>query len=144
MLFRSFLSFSVFSNLFWLEMKPLWYVLIFWIILLFSSTRQVGTKRIDNFYLLTFPAFSNLFWLIMKRHWYFLIFLLFSWNFLLHIGQERNRTKIFIFSLSQPLPTFFGLKWGSNGILLTFWIFLLFFFWNFLLHIRLERNGTER
>ena len=104
----------------------------------FSITLRVGTKRNDNFYFLSFPAFSNLFWLIMKPHWYFLIFwifFLFFWNFLLHIGQERNGTIFFIFSLSQTPPTYFGLKWGGNGIVLIFWIFLQFFFWNFLLHI---------
>ena len=110
----------------------------------FSITLRVGMKRNDNFYFLTFPAFSNLFWLIMKPHWYFLIFwifLLFSWNFLLHVGQEQNGTIMFIFSLSQPLPTYFGLKWGSNGTVLIFWIFLLFFFGTF--YYTPGRNGTE-
>ena len=110
----------------------------------FSSLCLVGTKRNDNFYFFSFPAFSNLFWLIMKPHWYFLIFwifLLFFWNFLLHIGQKRNGTIFFIFSLSQPLPTYFGLKWGSNGIVLIFWIFLLFFFLEFSIT---HRVGTER
>ena len=108
----------------------------------FSSTRLVGTKRNDNFYFLSFPAFSNLFWLIMRPHWYFLIFLiflLFFWNFLLRIGQERNGTIIFIFSLSQPHPTYFGSKWGSNGIFL---IFLLFYFGIF--YYTSGTNGTER
>ena len=111
----------------------------------FSFTLRVGTKWNDNFYFLTFPGFSNLFLLIMRPHWYFLIFwifLLFFWNFLLHIGQERRVTIIFIFSLSQPLPTYFGLKWGSNGISLNFWIFFLFFFGIF--YYSLGRNGSER
>ena len=70
--------------------------------------------------------------------------MLFFWNFLLRIGQERNGTIIFIFSLSQPLPTYFGLKWGSNGIVLIFWIFLLFFFMVFSITHRVgkEQNGT--
>ena len=110
----------------------------------FSITLRVGTKRNDNFYFLYFPAFSNLFWLI-KPHWYFLIFwifLLFFWKFLFHIGQERIGTIIFIFSLSQPLPTYFGFKWGSNGIFLIFIIFLLFCFGIF--YYTSGRNGTER
>ena len=67
--------------------------------------------------------------------------MLFFWNFLLHIGQERNGTIIFIFSLSQPLPTYFGLKWGSNGIFLIFWIFLPIFFGIF--YYTSGWNGTE-
>ena len=68
--------------------------------------------------------------------------MLFFWNFLLRIGQERNGTIIFILSLSQPLPTNFGLKWGSNGIFLIFLIFLLFCFVIF--YYTSGRNGTER
>ena len=132
--------FSSFPHLFWLEMKHYRISFIFWIFYYFYGifiTLRVGTKRNNNFYFLSFPAFSNLFWLIMKPHWYFLnfwIFLLFFWNFLLHIGQERNGTTIFIFSLSQPLPTYFGLKWGSIGIF-EFFEFFAVCFWNFLLHV---------
>ena len=65
-----FLSFSAFFNLFWLEMKPQPYFLIFFnflaILLEFSTTRQVGTERNDNFYFPAFTAFSNLFWLKMN------------------------------------------------------------------------------
>ena len=70
--------------------------------------------------------------------------MLFFWNFLLPIGQERIGTIFFIFSLFQPLPTYFGLKWGSNGIVLIFWIFLLFFFMEFSITHRVgkEQNGT--
>ena len=32
------------------------------------------------------------------------------------VGTERNGSIIFIFSLSRPLPTYFGLKWSHNGI----------------------------
>ena len=110
----------------------------------FSITLRVGKKRNDNFYFLSFPAFSNLFWLIMKPHWYFFNFLLFFWNFLVHIGQERNGTIIFIFSLSQPLPTYFGLKCGSNGIFLIFFNFFAIFFLEFSIthRVETERNGT--
>ena len=88
-----FLSFSSFSILFWLEMKPEWYFFsflnFFTIFLEFSITHRVETERNDNFYFLPFSSFFNLFWLEMKPEWYFLIFwifLLFFWNFLLHIG----------------------------------------------------------
>ena len=32
------------------------------------------------------------------------------------VGTERNGPIIFIFSLSRPFPTYFGLKWSHNGI----------------------------
>ena len=32
------------------------------------------------------------------------------------VGTDRNGTTIFIFSLSQPFLTYFGLKWGRNDI----------------------------
>ena len=36
------------------------------------------------------------------------------------VGTKRNETKIFIFYISHPFPTYFGLKW-------TIMVFLLFF-----------------
>ena len=110
----------------------------------FSITLRVGTKRNDNSYFLSFPTFSNLFWLIMRPHWFFWTFLLFFWNFLLHIGQEWNGIIIFIFSLSQTLPTYFGLKWGGNGIFFNFFNFFAIFFLEFSITHRVgtERNGV--
>ena len=67
--------------------------------------------------------------------------MLFFWNFLLRVGWERNGTVIFIFSICQPIPTYFGLKRSHNRIFLIFWKFSLFF-WNFLWHVGWERNGT--
>ena len=144
----------IFISLFLIYFQPIlaWneFIMVFFNIFLeFSITRRIGTKRNYNFYFLSFPALSSLFWLKRKPQWYFLIFwifLLFFWNFLLHIGQERNGTIFFIFSLSQPLLTYFGLKWGSNGIVLIFWIFLLFFFREFCITHRVgtEWNRTER
>ena len=63
--------------------------------------------------------FCNLFWLEMKPQPYFLnfsIFWLFYWNFLLRVGREQNGTITFIFLLSHPFPTNFGLKWILNDI----------------------------
>ena len=34
---------------------------------------------------------------------------------------------LFIFALSHPFPTYFGLKWSHKGVFEFFWIFLLFF-----------------
>ena len=91
--FFYFLSFSLFPNLFWLEMKLRWCVLIFWIFLLFflflfSIMCRLGTHRNCFFFFffssLSFSVFCNLFWLKMKLRWCFLIFwifLLFFWNF---------------------------------------------------------------
>ena len=85
------------------------------IFLEFSITRRVGVEWKDNFYFLSFTAFlqSGLKWC---HNGIFLIFLLFSWNFLLRIGDERSGTIIFIFSLSQPFQAYFGLKWSHNDI----------------------------
>ena len=58
------------------------------------------------------------------------------------VGTEQNGTIIFIFSLFQPLSTYFGLKWGSNGIFLIFLIFLLFCFGIFYYKSGTERNGN--
>ena len=143
-----FLYFSAFSNLFWLEMKPQWYCLIFWFFALFmefSITRRIGTKRNDNFYFISFSAFSNLFCLEMKSQWYFLnfwFFSLFFWNFLFPVKLERNGETIFIFSLSRPFPTYFGLEWSHNGI---FWFsdfFSLFLEFSITCRVRTERKDN--
>ena len=112
----------------------------------FSVTHQVGTEQngtiifISLFLIFFQPILAwNEFLMVFFN---FLNFLLFFSNFLLRIGQERNVTIIFIFSLSQPLLTYFGLKWGSNGIFLIFWIFLLFFFGIF--YYTSGTNGTEQ
>ena len=143
----------IFISLFLIYFHPIlaWneFIMVFFnffgIFLEFSFMPRVRMERKDNFYFLSFTEFSSLFSLEMKRQWYFLIFwifLLFFSNFILHIGQERNGTIIILFSLSQPLPTYFGLKWGNNGIFLIFWIFLLCFFGIF--DYTSGRNGTER
>ena len=108
--------FQPFPNCFVLKWSRNGIFWIFWILLLFF---RVGTKRNDNFYFLSFSAFSNMFWLEMKPWWYFWIFwifLLLFWNFLLSIGYERNETIIFIFTLFQPFPTYFGLKRSHNRV----------------------------
>ena len=60
--------------------------------------------------------------------------------FLLRFGLERNGTIIFIFSFSQPFPTYVGLKWCRNGFFFIFFIFLLFF----LKFSIARRMGTKR
>ena len=106
------------------------FLIFFAFSLAFSIPRRVGTEQTDNFYFLSFSFFSKLFWLKIKPKCVFLIFwifLLFCWNFQLRVGQEWNGTIIFIFTLSRPFPTYFGLKWSHNGFFFKFWIFWLFF-----------------
>ena len=88
------LSFSAFPNLFWLEMNPYGYLLLWRILLLFFWNFQqwvgwVGTDGNNNFNYLSFLAFSNVFWIEKKPQWsslIFCIFLLFFWNFQLRVG----------------------------------------------------------
>ena len=105
------------------------FAILFWIFS-YASCRN-GTKRNDYFYFLSPSLFQPILaWndAIMVFFEFFCYFIL---NFLLRVGSERNETKrLFLFSISEPFPTYFGLKWCHNGIFLIFWIFLLFF-WNF-------------
>ena len=64
--------------------------------------------------------------------------MLFFGNFLLRVGQERNGRIIFIFSISHPFTTYYGLKWIHNDIFLIFFLFVL----NFLLRDGKELNKT--
>ena len=82
----------------------------------FSITSPIGRERKDNFYFFSFSAFSNLFCHEMKPQWYFFYFFLFFCIFLLRVGWERNGTTIFIFSICQPIPTYFGFKRSHNCI----------------------------
>ena len=74
----------------------------------------------------------------------FLFFCYFFWNFLLRISLELNGMMIFIYSLSQPFPTYYGLKWSCYGIILIYWIVFLRFFWNFLLRAGQEWNDISQ
>ena len=53
--------------------------------------------------------------------------MLFFCNFLLRVGYGRNEMLIFIFSLSQPFPPYFGLKWSHKGVFYFFEFFCYFF-----------------
>ena len=83
-----FLSFSAFSNLFWLIMRPCWYFLIFWIFLLFflNFLLRVGKERngtIIFIFSLSHPSPINfdLKWI----HNGIFKFFKFFWNFLLRV-----------------------------------------------------------
>ena len=93
-----FLSFSAFSNLFWLEMKKKWYFFNFLnylgIFFEFYIRRRVGTKQNDNFYFLPFSSSFNLWWLEMEPLWYFLNFFEFFCYFfgIFYYALGRNGT----------------------------------------------------
>ena len=104
----------------------------FVIFLKFSITSRIGTHRNDFFFFffLSFSTFPNLFLHGNRLWWCFLIiwiFLLFFWNFLFRVGMKPIGTIIFIFSLSRPFPTNFGLKWSYDGVLKFFEFFYNFF-----------------
>ena len=117
-----------------LEMKPLWYLLIFLnffaIFLEFSITRRVGMERNDNFYFLSFTAFLQriLAWNEATTVFFnfFVIFLEFS---ITHwVGTKRNDNFYFL-----SFPAFSSLFWFKMKSQWYFLIFLIFlpFFWNF-------------
>ena len=122
-----FLSFSAFPNLFWLEEKPLWCFVLFWIFLLFfefSIMGRVGIGRYDNFYFLHFSAFSNTAWREAQRIFYnflnfFAIFLEISITS--RVGIDRMEICKGVFKFLE---------------------FFLQFLWNFLLRVGYELIGA--
>ena len=77
--------------------------------------------------------------------WCFLIFsicLLFFCNFLLRVGQERNRMITFIFPLSQSFPTYFGLKWSCIGIFEFLNFFAIFLKFSITGWVGMKRNDN--
>ena len=56
------------------------------------------------------------------------------------VGTHRNDF-FFIFSISRPFPTYFGLKWSYDGVLKFFEIFCYFFG---IAYSRSSRNPSER
>ena len=122
-----FFSFSAFSNLFWLEMKPWWNFLLYWIFLLFFliftyPSGRNEMKRNDNFYFLSLSLFQPVL----------------AWNdaimdfYYSSSGNETERQFLFspFVSLFQPIFTW-------NEATMAFFEFLIFFlfFRNFLLPV---------
>ena len=67
--------------------------------------------------------------------------ILLEFSIMCRAGTERNGTITFIFLLSHPFPTYFGLKWILNDIL----SFLQFFCYFFLIfYYASGRNEMER
>ena len=107
------------------------YFAIFWGILCYVSDRNV-TDVLFLFSLFLILLQSILVW--NESTMVFFSFLIFFWNFLLRVWMERNETKIFIFNISHPLLTYFGLKW-TIIVFLFFLLNFILFLLNFLLRI---------
>ena len=127
-----FISFSSFSNQFWLEMNPQWYFFnffnFFWNFLL-PVWKERNETIIFIFHVShTFPTYFGLKWTIIVFLLFFEFFTIFmEFSITLRVRMEWKHN-FFFRSLSQSFPTYFCLKWSRNGIFLIFWIFLLFFF----------------
>ena len=109
-----FLPFSSQFNIFWLEMGPEWYFLIFLLFfeIFYYSLRRNETERhqLFTFFLGLFQPILALNEAIMVFFYFQNLFAIFFWNFQLRVRYGRNETLIFIFSLSHPLSWYFGLK----------------------------------
>ena len=117
-----FLSFATCLDPFWLEMKPEWCFLIFWIFfslffrIFYSKSGKNG--RNDNFFSLFLDPCLLVLALnevqtVLFNFWIFLPFFLkfSSLNRVVRFGM-----RIFFFFLSRPIPTHFHLKWSLNGV----------------------------
>ena len=58
------------------------------------------------------------------------------------VGTERNGKTIFIFALSRPFPTYFGLKRSHNGVFLFFEFFTIFFELSLIPWVGTKRNDN--
>ena len=85
------LSFQAFSIRFWLEMKPLWYFLIFWIFLQFCWSFQLRVGQERNVMIIFFSLFLILFQPILA--WNEAIMVLFSFSNFLAIFLEFSITR---------------------------------------------------
>ena len=56
------------------------------------------------------------------------------------VGMERNGTIIFIFSLSRPFQTYFGLKGSHNGIFYFLNFLTIFLEFSITRHVETERT----
>ena len=96
-----------------------------------------------NFYFISFSSFSNQFWLEMNPQWYFLIFLIFlEFSSTPLVGTKRNERIIFIFYISHPFPSYFGLKWTIIVFVLFFEFFTIFMEFSITHRVGTELNGT--
>ena len=125
-----FLSFSAFSRLFWIEMRPSWYLLnifnFFSIFLEFSIMHRVGTERNDNFYFRAFSVFTN------QKAWNevtmvffnFFVFFCHFFGIFYHASGKNRMEGLFLFSLFRSL---FLSIFAWNEATMVFFNFLNFF-----------------
>ena len=115
-----FLSFSAFYTLFWLEMKPQPYFLIFWLFywnfLLCVGREPNGTITFTFLLSHPFPTYYGLKWILNDIFSFLQFFCYFFWIFYYSSGRNEMERKFFFFSLYRTFPTCFGLKWSDNGI----------------------------
>jgi len=114
-----FFSFLACPDLFWLEMKPGWCLLIF---LAFLGILKLGACKKGSLRRKYFPSFSacpDPFRLEMKKWWCFLIFLLFFWEFSSFGRLKMVPNEKIFFSLSA-CPDLFHLEMMPG------WYFLIF------------------
>ena len=80
----------------------------------------------------------------MNPQWYFLIFQIFlEFSSTRLVGTKRNETIIFIFHISPPFPTYFGLKWTTTVFLLFFEFFTIFTEFSITLGLGTKRNDNS-
>ena len=63
-------------------------------------------------------------------------------NFLLLVGLERNWMIIFIFNVSQSIPTYYGLKWSHNSIFIFSEFFSIFLEFSITHRVGTKRNDN--
>ena len=142
-----FLYFSAFSNLFWLEMKPQWYFLIFWFFFFFFGifyypSGRNGTERQFLFFIFLGISQPILAWneaitVFFNLLNFFAIFLEF---YLKRQGGTQRNDNFFFLSLSffQPI-----LAWNhAITVFFNFLNFFAIFLWIF--YYALGWYGTER
>ena len=108
---------------------------------IFSNASGRNETKHKFVFSLFFGIFQPIFAWKRSHNCIFWIFLQFLLIFLLRVGLERSGKIIFIFLISQSIPTYYGLKWSHNGI----FKFSEFFFYFFGVYYYVScRNGTER
>ena len=135
-----FLSFSAFSNLFWLVMKPNWYFLIFLIFFYFLGISYYALRRDETEWEFLFSLFLGFLQPILACNEATMVFFNF-FNFFFYFfgifnyapGRKGTKRQFLILSFSD-VSNLFWQEMYSYWYFLIFRIFLLFF-WHFLLRI---------
>ena len=121
--FFNFLSFSAFRNLFRLEKKLWWCFQIFWIFSLFFRIFYYGSRRHTSERFFLFSLFHDISHRILAWKEAMMVFSNFL-NFFCYLfeifyyglGRRKSEWFFFIFSLSRPFQTYFGLKRSYDSV----------------------------